>query len=66
MRSIEGARQPTTAAVPGDQGCLVNNHHNNVETFANIPVILLQGAEWFSGLGTERSKGTKSLLSVEK
>ncbi|HKV42913.1 MAG TPA: NuoF family protein [Blastocatellia bacterium] len=32
---------------------------NNVETFANIPPILRQGGEWFSGIGTERSKGTK-------
>ncbi len=32
---------------------------NNVETFANIPVILTKGAEWFSSMGTEKSKGTK-------
>lgn len=32
---------------------------NNVETFANIPVIILKGAEWFSSIGTEKSKGTK-------
>lgn len=32
---------------------------NNVETFANIPTILREGAEWFSGIGTEKSKGTK-------
>ena len=32
---------------------------NNVETFANIPVILLKGAEWYAGIGTEHSKGTK-------
>jgi NADP-reducing hydrogenase subunit HndC len=32
---------------------------NNVETFANIPVIYLKGAEWFSSIGTEKSKGTK-------
>jgi NADH:ubiquinone oxidoreductase subunit F (NADH-binding)/ferredoxin len=32
---------------------------NNVETFANIPTIIRQGAEWFASLGTERSKGTK-------
>jgi NADH:ubiquinone oxidoreductase subunit F (NADH-binding) len=30
-----------------------------VETFANIPVIILDGADWFSSLGTEKSKGTK-------
>ncbi len=32
---------------------------NNVETFANIAPIILRGAEWFSGIGTEESKGTK-------
>ena len=33
---------------------------NNVETFANIPLIILNGAEWFSSMGTENSKGTKT------
>lgn len=32
---------------------------NNVETFANIPPIILNGWEWFASIGTERSKGTK-------
>ena len=32
---------------------------NNVETYANIPQILLNGAEWFASMGTEKSKGTK-------
>ncbi|MBR0120917.1 MAG: 4Fe-4S binding protein, partial [Clostridia bacterium] len=32
---------------------------NNVETFANIPQIILRGAEWFASMGTEKSKGTK-------
>ena len=32
---------------------------NNVETFANIPQIILKGAKWFASMGTERSKGTK-------
>lgn len=32
---------------------------NNVETFANVPQIILKGAEWFSSMGTEKSKGTK-------
>ncbi len=32
---------------------------NNVETYANIPQIILNGAEWFANIGTERSKGTK-------
>ena len=32
---------------------------NNVETYANVPQIILRGADWFSGMGTEKSKGTK-------
>jgi NADH-quinone oxidoreductase subunit F len=32
---------------------------NNVETWANIPVIISKGADWFAALGTEKSKGTK-------
>lgn len=32
---------------------------NNVETFANIPVIMIRGPEWFASMGTEKSKGTK-------
>lgn len=32
---------------------------NNVETFANIPQIITQGSQWFSSIGTEKSKGTK-------
>ncbi|WP_430884199.1 NADH-ubiquinone oxidoreductase-F iron-sulfur binding region domain-containing protein [Fusibacter sp. JL216-2] len=32
---------------------------NNVETYANVPQIILNGADWYSGIGTERSKGTK-------
>lgn len=32
---------------------------NNVETFANIPAIIREGGEWYAGIGTEKSKGTK-------
>lgn len=32
---------------------------NNVETYANVPQIILKGADWFAGIGTEKSKGTK-------
>ncbi len=32
---------------------------NNVETFANIPIIITKGAEWFASVGTEKSRGTK-------
>ncbi len=39
---------------------------NNVETWANVPAIILKGADWFSGIGTERSKGTKVFSLVGK
>ena len=45
---------PGRKRVPGKPTCV-----NNVETFANVPVIVLKGAEWFSSIGTEKSKGTK-------
>ena len=62
IHSMEGMRgEPTTKppfpAVSGYWGKPTNV--NNVETFANIPVIILRGAEWFSKIGTEKSKGTK-------
>lgn len=39
---------------------------NNVETWANVPVIINQGAEWYASIGTERSKGTKIFSLVSK
>ncbi len=39
---------------------------NNVETYANVPAILLKGADWFAGLGTQHSKGTKVFSLVGK
>lgn len=39
---------------------------NNVETWANIPQIILRGADWFASVGTDRSKGTKTLCLVGK
>ncbi len=39
---------------------------NNVETYANVPAIMLKGAEWYAGLGTEHSKGTKVFSLVGK
>lgn len=62
MHSIEGKRgeprvKPPSSSKSGlwkKPTCL-----NNVETFANIPVILRKGADWFSSIGTENSKGTK-------
>jgi NADH:ubiquinone oxidoreductase subunit F (NADH-binding)/NAD-dependent dihydropyrimidine dehydrogenase PreA subunit/(2Fe-2S) ferredoxin len=39
---------------------------NNVETYANVPPILLKGAEWYDGMGTSHSKGTKVFSLVGK
>ncbi len=39
---------------------------NNVETFANVPLIIERGAEWFASIGTQRSKGTKAFALVGK
>jgi bidirectional [NiFe] hydrogenase diaphorase subunit len=62
MASVEGKRgvprpRPPFPAESGLYGCptLINN----VETFANVPPIYRNGAEWFAGIGTEKSKGTK-------
>ena len=62
MTSIEGHRgeprpRPPFPAVKGLFG--KPTILNNVETYANVPQIILKGAEWFSAMGTERSKGTK-------
>lgn len=62
IHSIEGKRgEPTTKPpFPAESGLWEKpSSVNNVETFANIPPILLNGAEWFRGIGTENSKGTK-------
>ncbi len=62
MTSIEGKRgeprpRPPFPAVKGLFG--KPTVLNNVETYANIPQIILNGAEWFASMGTEKSKGTK-------
>jgi NADH-quinone oxidoreductase subunit F/NADP-reducing hydrogenase subunit HndC len=62
IHSMEGNRgeptlKPPFPSVSGYLGKPTNV--NNVETFANIPVILLKGSAWFSAIGTEKSKGTK-------
>ena len=62
MTSIEGHRgeprpRPPFPAVKGLFG--KPSVLNNVETYANIPQIILKGPEWFSSMGTEKSKGTK-------
>ncbi|KAI4453459.1 nadh-quinone oxidoreductase subunit f [Holotrichia oblita] len=62
MTSIEGNRGeprprppfPAEAGLWGKPTIL-----NNVETYANIPQIILKGADWFASMGTEKSKGTK-------
>ncbi|MGS0972780.1 MAG: NADH-quinone oxidoreductase subunit NuoF [Candidatus Izemoplasmataceae bacterium] len=62
IASIEGFRgmpklKPPFPAESGLWGKPTNV--NNVETFANIPVIILKGADWFNTIGTEKSSGTK-------
>lgn len=62
IHSMEGSRgeptfKPPFPSVSGYLGKPTNV--NNVETFANIPVIINKGPEWFRKIGTEKSKGTK-------
>ncbi len=69
MQSIEGKRgQPRTRppfpATSGLWGKPTNI--NNVETYANVPQILLKGGEWFASMGTEKSKGTKTFAIAGK
>jgi NADH:ubiquinone oxidoreductase subunit F (NADH-binding)/(2Fe-2S) ferredoxin/Pyruvate/2-oxoacid:ferredoxin oxidoreductase delta subunit len=63
IASIEGKRgeprpRPPFPAQKGVWGKPTSN--NNVETYANVPQIILRGPEWFSQMGTEKSKGTKT------
>ncbi len=62
IASVEGRRgtprpRPPYPAVSGLWG--MPTLINNVETYANVPPILKRGADWFAGIGTARSKGTK-------
>ena len=62
IASIEGSRgmprpRPPYPAIEGLLG--QPTQINNVETFANIPPIVRNGGEWYAGIGTEKSKGTK-------
>lgn len=62
IHSMEGKRGEASVKPPfpsekGYKGYPTNV--NNVETYANIPPIFLKGADWFSRIGTEKSKGTK-------
>ena len=62
MTSIEGNRgEPRPRPpFPAERGLFQKpSILNNVETYANIPQIILNGAEWFASMGTEKSKGTK-------
>ena len=62
IHSMEGERgEPTVKPpFPAESGYLGKpTNVNNVETFANVPVIYLKGYEWFSSIGTEKSRGTK-------
>ena len=69
IHSIEGdipepRQRPPFPAQAGLWGC--PTVINNVETLANVPVIITRGAEWFSSIGTETSKGTKIFSLVGK
>ncbi|TNF40626.1 MAG: NADH-quinone oxidoreductase subunit NuoF [Bacteroidetes bacterium] len=62
IHSMEGMRgEPTNKPpFPAESGFLGKpTNVNNVETFASVPVIINKGWEWFSSIGTEKSKGTK-------
>ena len=62
IHSMEGLRgEPTVKPpFPSVSGYKKQpSNVNNVETFANIPPIFLKGSDWFSSIGTEKSKGTK-------
>jgi NADH:ubiquinone oxidoreductase subunit F (NADH-binding)/(2Fe-2S) ferredoxin/Pyruvate/2-oxoacid:ferredoxin oxidoreductase delta subunit len=63
IASIEGKRgeprsRPPFPAIKGLWGKPTSN--NNVETYANVPQIILRGPDWFASMGTEKSKGTKT------
>ncbi len=62
IHSMEGLRgEPTVKPpFPSESGYLGKpSNVNNVETYANIPVIINKGADWFASIGSEKSKGTK-------
>ena len=62
IHSMEGKRgEPTLKPpFPAEAGYMGRpTNVNNVETLANVPVILTKGPQWFSSIGTEKSKGTK-------
>ncbi|MBN1189656.1 MAG: FAD-dependent oxidoreductase [Dehalococcoidales bacterium] len=71
LTSIEGRRgnprqRPPFPSTP--EGGLLGKPTtlNNVETWSNVPLIILKGADWFSQVGNEKCKGTKTLCLVGK
>ncbi len=69
MAAIEGrvGRPRTRPPYPVEKGLWGKpTNINNVETWANVPVIILRGADWFAQIGTEKSKGTKIFSLVGK
>ena len=69
LQSIEGKRgmpvpRPPFPAEKGLWGCPTTI--NNVETLANVPAIILYGADWLGAVGTEKSKGTKTFALAGK
>jgi NADH:ubiquinone oxidoreductase subunit F (NADH-binding)/(2Fe-2S) ferredoxin len=69
MASLEGkVGRPRAKYVHTVEKGFRNNpsNLNNVETYANVPVILSKGADWFAGMGTKHSKGTKVFSLVGK
>jgi NADH-quinone oxidoreductase subunit F/NADP-reducing hydrogenase subunit HndC len=69
IHSMEGQRgEPTNKPpFPAESGFMGKpSNVNNVETFASVPVIITKGWEWFSSIGTEKSKGTKVLALAGK
>jgi NADH-quinone oxidoreductase subunit F/NADP-reducing hydrogenase subunit HndC len=62
IHSMEGSRgEPTfKPPFPAEKGYLgMPTNVNNVETFANVPMIIMKGGNWYNQIGTEKSKGTK-------
>ncbi len=69
MQSIEGKRgmPRTRPPFPATAGLWKKpSNINNVETYANVPQIMLKGGEWFASMGTEKSKGTKTFAIAGK
>jgi NADH:ubiquinone oxidoreductase subunit F (NADH-binding)/NAD-dependent dihydropyrimidine dehydrogenase PreA subunit len=69
MASIEGnVGEPRAKHIHTTESGLFDrpSNLNNVETWNNVPVIVARGADWFSQIGTERSKGTKVFSIVGK